>query len=106
MGRVGRAELDALVERATIDCYGLEEQATGLYTMIQEHLATPFQTQVLGATVTVRDVDLTDEDRIVAICVRGSARQAISILDLPLPAPRPAGAEWIDAYRRWLRGQI
>jgi len=22
-------------------------------------------------------------------------------VDLPLPRPRPAGAEWIDAYRLW-----
>lgn len=28
--------------------------------------------------------------------------QAIPILDLPLPVPRPDGAEWIDAYRHWL----
>jgi hypothetical protein len=27
---------------------------------------------------------------------------AIRVVDLPLPAPPPAGAEWIEAYRRWL----
>jgi NAD(P)-dependent dehydrogenase (short-subunit alcohol dehydrogenase family) len=37
----------------------------------------------------------------VAICSRGKHRQAIGILDLPLPAPSPVGAEWISAYRRW-----
>ena len=36
-----------------------------------------------------------------AICSRGKATQAIPILDLPMPNPRPEGAEWIDAYRRW-----
>jgi hypothetical protein len=25
--------------------------------------------------------------------------------DLPLPSPRPAGAEWIEAYRRWSGGR-
>ncbi|MFK4035944.1 hypothetical protein ACI2LC_09120 [Nonomuraea wenchangensis] len=29
--------------------------------------------------------------------------QAIGILDLPLPDPPPAGAEWIRAFRRWAR---
>ena len=38
---------------------------------------------------------------IVAICVHGKHRQAIPILDLPLPDPPPQGAEWIAAYRRW-----
>ncbi|MFC4013690.1 hypothetical protein ACFOY2_41130 [Nonomuraea purpurea] len=28
-------------------------------------------------------------------------KQAIGILDLPLPDPPPAGAEWIHALRRW-----
>jgi hypothetical protein len=27
--------------------------------------------------------------------------QAIGILNLPLPSPPPAGAEWIDVHRHW-----
>jgi hypothetical protein len=46
-------------------------------------------------------VDLTDSNQIVAMCRRDGLLQAIPILDLPLPTPRPAGAEWIDAYGRW-----
>ncbi len=97
-----KANLDAMVEEATIDCYNEAEQATGLFTMIEEHLEVPFETSVLGMTVTVIGVDLSDDDRIVAMCVRGQARQPISILDLPPPEPPPTGAEWIDAYRHWL----
>jgi hypothetical protein len=41
--------------------------------------------------------------RIVADCVRGKHRQAIGILDLPLPEPPPQGAGWIAAYRHWAR---
>lgn len=40
---------------------------------------------------------------VVALCRAGKHRQAIDILDLPLPTPPPEGAEWIDAYRRWAR---
>jgi hypothetical protein len=39
--------------------------------------------------------------RIGAVCRRGGAHQTLSILDLPLPKPPPAGAEWIEAYRSW-----
>jgi hypothetical protein len=46
-------------------------------------------------------VDLTVSHQIVAICRRDGVKQAIPILDLPMPAPAPDGAEWIDAYRRW-----
>jgi hypothetical protein len=99
------AKLDKLIEEATVDCYNDSEVLTGFFTMIEENLATPFVTQVLGLEVHVSRIDLTDADRIVAVCVRGGARQAIPILDLPLPDPPPKGAEWIEAYRRWARSQ-
>jgi hypothetical protein len=94
------AELDAMVAQAVVDAYTDDEQLSGLYTMIADNLAVPFTTVVLGVEVTVRKVDLTSSG-IVAICARGRLRQAIGILDLPLPAPPPEGAEWIDAYRHW-----
>ena len=56
---------------------------------------------VLGMPVSVVSLDLTDSGQIVAICSREELRQAIPILDLPMPTPLPAGAEWIEAYRRW-----
>lgn len=62
----------------------------------------PFHTTVLGVEVTVQCVDLSGDDRIVAVCIRGRDRQRIPILDLPLPTPAPPGAEWIEAYRQWL----
>ena len=42
---------------------------------------------------------------IVAVCARGSERQRIPVVDLPLPSVRPEGAEWIEAYRQWARGR-
>jgi len=102
---LGEADLDLLVAEATVDAYGDDEQLTGLFTMIEEHLAVPFRTEVLGVAVTVQRVDLTAGGQIVAICRRDGARQAIGILDLPLPAPAPEGAEWIAAYRHWMRAR-
>jgi hypothetical protein len=106
-GRKGKgpaAKLDRLIEEALVDAYDEEEQRTAFHTMLEDHLAMPFKTEVLGAEVTVQRVDLTDEAQIVAICARGRLRQAIPILALPLPDPPPASAEWIQAYRRWVRG--
>jgi hypothetical protein len=96
------AQLDAMVEAATVDCYNEDEQVTGLFTMIEESLAVPFETLVLGSSVTVASVELTDSGQIMAMCSCDELRQAIPILDLPLPTPPPAGAEWIEAYRHWL----
>lgn len=92
-----------MIDEATADCHDYDEQVGGLFNMIEENLSTPFDTTVLGVAVTVESVDLTDDGQIVASCVRGDARQAISITELPLPAPPPPGVEWIEAYRRWSR---
>ena len=91
-----------MAEEATVDAYGDDEQAAGFYTMIAGNLETPFVTSVLGADVTVEKIDLADDNSIVAICARDGIRQAIRLLDLPLPQPPPAGAEWIEPYRHWL----
>ncbi|MGH8300180.1 MAG: calcium-binding protein [Steroidobacteraceae bacterium] len=92
-----------MIEEATVDAYNDEEQITGLFTMLEEHLALPFDTEVLGMTVTVTKIDLTIANEIVAVCRRDAHKQAIPILDLPLPDPAPDGVEWIDAYRHWRR---
>ena len=63
--------------------------------MMEEHLALPFSVKILGVEADVEKVDMTRDGRIVAVCRRGKTRQKIRILDLPLPKPAPAGAEWI-----------
>ena len=98
------ARLDDLIAAATEDAYGESEQRTGFLTMLEDRLKLPFETMVLGVTVLVERIDLTKAEEIVAICRRGRDRQAIPILQLPLPVPPPSGAEWIEAYRRWARG--
>lgn len=102
--RLSKARLAEMIEEATVDAYGESEQTTGWFTMIDENLAVPFETNVLDVAVVVERVDLDETEHIVAICKRGRSRQAIRILDLPLPTPPPAGADWIEAYRQWSRG--
>jgi hypothetical protein len=103
--RPSKAKLDQLIEEAIVDAYGESEQTVGFYTMIEESLAVPFRTEMLGVEVTVERVDVTDDGQIVAVCARGRSRQCVPILELPLPDPPPAGTEWIDAFRRWARGR-
>jgi len=101
--RPSTAYLDKLIEEATVDCYNESEEVTGIFTMLEENLAVPFATTLLGVEVTVERVDLNDADEIVAVCRRGRERQRIPVIDLPLPEPKPKGTEWIDAYRQWAR---
>lgn len=46
-----KARRDRRVAEAVVDCYNESEQITGLYTMIDTHLAVPFKTMVLGVAV-------------------------------------------------------
>ena len=98
-----KALLKRLVEEAILDAYGDAEQRTGFLCALENHLALPFETSVLGVTVAVEKIDITEAGEIVAICRRGRQHLSISILELPLPARRPPGAEWIEAYRLWVR---
>ena len=100
----GKTDLDRLIEEATVDAYGESEQRVGFCTMLEERLGLPFETEVLGVSVTVERIDMTDDEQIVAVCRRGRSQQSIPILDIPLLKPLPKGAEWIEAYRCWARG--
>jgi hypothetical protein len=100
--RLSQNRLAEMIQEVTVDAYDDEEQATGWFTMFEEHVELPFETKVLGVDVTVISIDLRDGCQIVAICTRGRDRQAISLVDLPLPSPKPVGTDWIDAYRCWL----
>ena len=102
--RIPPARLDALIEEAVVDAYNESEQAVGFHATIEQHLALPFDTVVLGVAVTVEKIDVSADGDIVAVCARGRERQAVPILDLKRPDPPPVGWEWIEAYRRWSRG--
>ena len=103
---LSKARLDELVEEALVDAYGESEQATGFYTMMENDLRLPFETEILGMPVTVEGIDITEDDQLVAVCRKDKTKQRISVSELPLPLPLPKGAEWIAAYRYWRTGKI
>ena len=85
-------ELAEMIEEATVDCYDELEQASGFYTMIEDHLAVPFATQVLGVKVSVVGVEMDDNGNLKAVCQCNGKRQLIGLIDLKLPKPPPSGA--------------
>jgi hypothetical protein len=112
---LSKAELAAMAEEATVDYYGEDEQALGFHTMIVDNLKVPFVTSVLGVDVTVEDIDLAVDGSIVAICAHGGIRQAIRVVDLPLPAPpgrraqsgsRPIVTGWAERYGKGAEGEF
>lgn len=76
---VSKRQLAALIEEATVDCYNESEAVCGFYTMIEDHLEVPFAAVVLGVDVEVTRVELTRQEEIVAVCMRGKQRQRIPV---------------------------
>ena len=50
-------------------------------------------------------VEMDDNGSLKAVCERNGKRQLIGLIDLELPKSPPSGAEWIAAYRHWLRAR-
>ena len=59
MRELSEAELDTLIDEAIVDAHGEGEQLSGFAVMIGDNLAVPFETTVLGVTVTVEKVGET-----------------------------------------------
>jgi hypothetical protein len=94
-----------MVSEACVDAYGEIEERGGFAVMLEDVLALPFTTRVLGLEVRVEAVDLNEADDIVAVCRAGRSRQRIALVDLVPPQPRPAGWEWVEAWRYYLTGR-
>lgn len=95
--KLSSSKLRKLIEAATVDAYNDSEQRVGFLSMIADNLCLPFATSVLGVEVVVERIDMNVGEEIVAVCRRGPTRQEVPVFDLPLPAPLPNGAEWIEA---------
>lgn len=94
-------DLDALIEEATVDAYDEYEQRVGFYTMMEDNLVFPFPAKVIGTTVSVRGIDMKNEERILAKVKRVGKEHTVDILDLEIDDKKVNGSEWIDAYRKW-----
>jgi hypothetical protein len=92
MTSIPAARLEEMIEQATVDCDNDSEQACGFFTLLDEALAVPFETSILGIAVTVTALDLTVDDQIVAVCTRAGASQRIPVLDLPRATGVAGGA--------------
>lgn len=101
-----RQRLRDLIEEATVDCYGEDEQHTGLLSMIKDNVVCPFQAKVVGETVTVTDFAWPKSGHgLYAVCARKGKKHKVDVTSLEWPKKRPQGFEWVEAYLAW-RGSV
>jgi hypothetical protein len=97
--------LRRLIEEALVDAYGEDEQHGAFLVMLDDHVTCPFRALVVGEEVEVRGFDWAGAPHeIVALCRRKGRTHRVNVTALQWAGKRPAGAEWFDAYRAWLKG--
>lgn len=100
-----RPQLKALIDEATVDCYGEEEQHAGLLTMIEDNVVCPFKAKVIGETVTVSGFEWPQAGYgLFALCERKGKSHRVDVNSLEWIEPRPEGFEWLEAYLLWREG--
>jgi hypothetical protein len=102
LNRLSPAQLEELIDEATIDCFGEDEQHTGLLTMIEEYVTCPFRAKVIGEPVEVTGFRGPDSGHgLLAVCRRNGKTHRVNIDSLEWIEPLPEGHEWIAAYQAW-----
>lgn len=97
--------LEALLEEATVDCYGEEEEFTGVLYTLADNLNFPLQARAMGNLVEVNGLDDNQSSPrrgILAIVRQGDQEYRVSLSELEFVEPDPVSAEWLAMYRYWL----
>lgn len=95
-------DLDDLIEQITVDAYGVE----GYWSFRQafeDHIQFPVAASVVGAEVTVSEVDFDGDERrgLTATVQRDGRAWAVSLIDVESDAGHRF-TRLTNAYRRWL----
>ena len=87
-----------------MDAYNEEEQNEAWVVALEENLALPAQALVVGEFVTVLGFEREALGEVLAKCRRGSRVYRINATALEWTGDVvPAGSDWLEAYRAWLR---
>ncbi len=97
--------LQELIEEATVDAYGEDEQHTGLLTMIGDNVVCPFKAKIIGEEVKATAFEHPESGYgLKVMCRYKGETYPIDITSLEWIDPLPEGFEWIEAYFEWLKG--
>ena len=93
---------EALVE-ATVDCYGEDEQSSGLIEMAAQELAFPFPGTVMGESIIVVDSAASEFNAygLDLIVEHKKKRFAIGSSSVELSQPLPDGHLYLAALLKW-----
>jgi hypothetical protein len=95
------SELDALIEKTTVDAHDEDEQLMGFEAAFDEDAALPCHGTVIGEDVEVLHISRADgRHDLIATCQRDGQRYEIALLDVDIDSD-PTTPQLLAAYRRW-----
>lgn len=91
------ASLHAL---ALTDAYGVDEQAVGRLTCIEEMFSRFKHVKVMGSDVALVGFDLSNQT-VVAVCRQGKRKARVTLDSVEFPELTPVEARWLQAWKRF-----
>jgi hypothetical protein len=98
---INEARLQELLDEATIDCYGEEEEFAGLLLSLDEPITFPLMAELAGTKVEVLGLDEATSNpyRGIRARVRRNDKEYLaSLADLEFDNPDETSAEWLALY--------
>jgi hypothetical protein len=89
------------IEVATIDAYGVEEQATSWLTCFETLFEKIGQVKALDQEVELERFDLANERAVVAVCRKGYQIAWIALESVEFKKLSAKEKLWLKAYKKW-----
>lgn len=95
-------ELQALIDKATVDTYDEYEERCGFFAMLEDHVVFPFKAKIIGKDVTVVGIELRGREAHIGLVVQQEGMyHVVDICDISIDPESVVGGAWIAAYKKW-----
>jgi len=99
---VSSKRLQELIQEGIVDCYGVDEEYSGLMTMLEDELEFPFEALVVGEKVKVTALEWGEGGYgLRFVCQRRKKNYCIDATSIEWAVQLPEGYEWVEAYYVW-----
>jgi hypothetical protein len=98
--------LQELINEATVDCYGEEEEFWGMLAALEDELEFPLKATLIGEQVELIGLDTNGSSsrRGIVVRVRHKGKEySVSLVDQQMEDADSHSAKWLAAYRYWFQ---
>jgi len=95
-----KEDFEAIISKATVDCYGLYEELSCISIYLQDELNFPFKINLLGLTLDV--IAVTEQQNLPKLVVlREGAKYSIDITDCEVVDRKTRNHLLVESYKHW-----